>query len=76
VSEKEGRDFAAFHKIHHFETSAKTGRNINEAFVSLSQTVFDKIQVQEYHFLAELPDVICNQHSQKNVVNFQFNDAL
>ncbi len=45
VSEKEAKEFAAHHKISSFETSAKTGKNVEEAFASLSQTVYDKIQV-------------------------------
>jgi GTPase SAR1 family protein len=33
------------HRMAFFETSAKTGLNVAEAFTALSQTVYDKIQV-------------------------------
>ena len=45
VSQAEAKEFATFHGISTFETSAKSGKNVTEAFTSLSQTIYDKIKV-------------------------------
>ena len=47
MSVQEALDFAKHHSISTFETSAKTGKNVNEAFSSLSQNVYDKIKVSK-----------------------------
>ena len=48
VSEDEAKDFAKHNHIDFFETSARTGMNVDLAFSSLSQTIYDKILKGDY----------------------------
>ena len=50
VTYKEGNDWAINHDMIFFETSAKTGENINEAFEKSVRIVDQKIQENEYDF--------------------------
>ena len=52
VSYKEGRQFAQMHGFKFMETSAKTGQNIEEAFLTVTQDIYTllgrgDIQVEE-----------------------------
>ncbi|KAJ3435438.1 rab2a member ras oncogene family [Anaeramoeba flamelloides] len=44
VSTEEGKKFAEEHKINFIETSAKTANNIDEAFLEISNIIFNKIK--------------------------------
>lgn len=48
VSKEEARAFADEHGVHHIETSAKTGVNVEEAFRAVTQEVYNRIQTGEY----------------------------
>jgi len=48
VSIEEAREFAETNGIHHFETSARTGLNVDEVFSCLSQTIYNKILDGDY----------------------------
>ncbi|KOC68385.1 Ras-related protein Rab-39B [Habropoda laboriosa] len=48
VSKEEARAFADQHGVHHIETSAKTGVNVEEAFRTVTQEVYNRIQTGEY----------------------------
>lgn len=48
VSKEEARAFADEHGVHHIETSAKTGVNVEEAFRTVTQEVYNRIQTGEY----------------------------
>ncbi|OAD54589.1 Ras-related protein Rab-39B [Eufriesea mexicana] len=48
VSKEEARAFANLHEINHIETSAKTGVNVEEAFRTVTQEVYNRIQIGEY----------------------------
>lgn len=48
VSKEEARAFADEHGVHHIETSAKTGINVEEAFRAVTQEVYNRIQTGEY----------------------------
>ena len=37
ITPQEGKDFAALHKLHYYECSAKTGHNVTELFSSLAR---------------------------------------
>jgi Ras-related protein Rab-2A len=50
VTYKEGNDWAINHDMIFFETSAKTGENINEAFEKSVRIVDQKIQENAYDF--------------------------
>ena len=50
VTYKEGNDWAINHDMIFFETSAKTGENINEAFEKSVRIVDQKIKENEYDF--------------------------
>ncbi|XP_076340700.1 ras-related protein Rab-39B-like [Tachypleus tridentatus] len=44
VSSEEGKAFAEFYGVHFIETSAKTGKNVEEAFRLIAQDVYENIQ--------------------------------
>lgn len=44
VSQREGRAFADFHDIKFLETSAKTGKNVEESFYTLAKDVYDLLE--------------------------------
>ena len=48
VSEEEAKEFAETNGINHFETSARTGLNVDEVFSCLSQTIYNKILEGDY----------------------------
>ena len=48
VSEEEAREFAEINGINHFETSARTGLNVEEVFSCLSQRIYNKILEGDY----------------------------
>lgn len=48
VGYEEGRSLADTHGIPFLETSAKTGLNVEETFVRLTQEVYDKIRTGDY----------------------------
>ena len=48
VSREEARAFADQYGVHHVETSAKTGLNVEEAFRTVTQEVYNRIQNGEY----------------------------
>ncbi|XP_017771045.1 PREDICTED: ras-related protein Rab-39B [Nicrophorus vespilloides] len=48
VSKEEAKDFADQNSLFHVETSAKTGLNVEEAFKSVTQEVYNRIQTGEY----------------------------
>jgi len=43
VSAKEGKQFADFHNMRFIETSAKTGQNVEEAFLRTTKDVFNML---------------------------------
>ena len=52
VSEDEAKQFAEYHGINCFETSAKSGYRVDEAFTCLTQTIYDKIIQGDYRLQA------------------------
>lgn len=48
VSEEEAKQFAEYHGIRFFETSAKTGYQVEDVFTCLSQTIYNKIIEGDY----------------------------
>ncbi|PNF30657.1 Ras-related protein Rab-39A [Cryptotermes secundus] len=48
VTKEEAREFAEHNGLHHVETSAKTGANVEEAFNAVTQEVYSRIQTGEY----------------------------
>jgi len=48
VSTEEASSFAQSQGIHFLETSARTGRNVEEAFQLVTQEIFNKVQAGEY----------------------------
>jgi Ras-related protein Rab-39B len=48
VSTEEAFSYAQSQEIHFLETSAKTGRNVEEAFQLVTQEIFTKVQAGEY----------------------------
>lgn len=48
VSKEEAKAFADQHGIFHVETSAKNGMNVEEAFRSVTQEIYNRIQTGEY----------------------------
>lgn len=48
VTREEARAFAEQNGMHHVETSAKTGANVEEAFHAVTQEVYTRIQTGEY----------------------------
>jgi GTPase SAR1 family protein len=44
VSREEGEAFAREHGLHFLETSAKTDENVDAAFVSTAEDIFDKVE--------------------------------
>ena len=48
VTEEEAKTFATHHGISFFETSARTGFQVEEAFTSLSQSIYNKILIGDY----------------------------
>ncbi|XP_049827047.1 ras-related protein Rab-39A-like [Schistocerca gregaria] len=48
VSGEEAHAFAEQHGLHHVETSARTGVNVEEAFHAVTQEVYNRIQTGEY----------------------------
>lgn len=48
VSKEEARTFAEQYSIHHVETSAKTGINVEDAFRIVTQEVYNRILSGEY----------------------------
>jgi Ras-related protein Rab-39B len=48
VTREEARAFAEQNGLHHVETSAKTGANVEEAFHAVTQEVYSRIQTGEY----------------------------
>ena len=48
VSKEEARAFADQNGVHHIETSAKTGVNVEDAFRAVTQEVYNRIQTGEY----------------------------
>lgn len=48
VEIQEAQSLAEYHGITFLETSAKTGLNVEEAFTSISQQIYDKILTGEY----------------------------
>lgn len=48
VSKEEAKTFADQNGLFHVETSAKTGMNVEEAFRSVTQEIFNRIQTGEY----------------------------
>lgn len=48
VTREEAQAFAEQNGMHHVETSAKTGANVEEAFHAVTQEVYTRIQTGEY----------------------------
>lgn len=48
VTQEEAQAFAEQNGLHHVETSAKTGANVEEAFHAVTQEVYSRIQTGEY----------------------------
>lgn len=48
VTYEEGQAFAKQHGLYFVETSARTGRNVEEAFRAVSQEVYSRMQSGEY----------------------------
>jgi len=48
VTREEARAFAEQNGMHHVETSAKTGANVEEAFHAVTQEVYTRIQTGEH----------------------------
>jgi Ras-related protein Rab-39B len=48
VTKEEAQQFAEHNGLHHVETSAKTGANVEEAFNAVTQEVYSRIQTGEY----------------------------
>ena len=53
VSNEEGREFAEKYGLDFFETSAKTGANVNEMFVFATSTITKKIEQNFYDLESE-----------------------
>ena len=51
VGMEEVFDYGAAHGIHFIETSAKSGENVEDAFQTITQDVYNKIQVSRASFL-------------------------
>jgi hypothetical protein len=45
VSREEGEAFAKKHNLLYFESSAKSGEQVEEAFLSLATTIFDHLKL-------------------------------
>ncbi|KAJ3033997.1 hypothetical protein HK097_004651, partial [Rhizophlyctis rosea] len=45
VSREEGESFAKKHGLLYLETSAKTGENVDEAFMNLASTIYDSLNL-------------------------------
>ena len=44
VSTREGKQFADFHGLKFMETSAKTGKNVEEAFLAITRDVYGMLE--------------------------------
>ena len=49
VTTREGRAFADFHGLKFIETSAKTGENIEESFVTITRDIFQMLEGGQIH---------------------------
>lgn len=54
VSFEEGQTFAKKNGLMFFETSAKTSHNVEKAFMTTAQLIFDNIQKGEYDLSNEV----------------------
>lgn len=48
VTTEEGKAFADFYGINFIETSAKTGYNVDEAFKSIAEIIYTKVESGEF----------------------------
>lgn len=53
VSQAEGQAFAARYKLMFYETSAKTGENVEKVFTDSARTVYDNIKAGNVYDLTE-----------------------
>lgn len=60
---EEGAAFAKEHGLVFFETSAKTAENVEEAFVSTAQKIYEKIQQGVYDVQSEVGLFCLSPHS-------------
>lgn len=43
VSQREGRQFAEFYSLTYIETSAKTGQNVEDTFLTIARTIYEQL---------------------------------
>ena len=49
ISQREGRQFAEFHGLGFIETSAKTGQNIEDAFLAVTKDIYEQLNTGSLH---------------------------
>lgn len=69
VPEEEAARFARHHCMRHIETSSLRGSNVEEAFLMITQEIFDKIQDGTYSIAGNW-DGIKPGYTHPNTVNF------
>lgn len=74
VSKEEAKNFADQHGLFHVETSAKSGLNVEEAFRSVTQEVYNRIQSGEYK-IEDGWDGIKTGYARPNGLDFNLIEA-
>ena len=67
VSIEEGRKYAKENKIEFFETSAKTGTNVNEVFMTCAKAISKKLKGEPYQFENDIIEM--NETNELNETN-------
>lgn len=74
VSKEEAKVFADLHGVFHVETSAKNGMNVEEAFRSVTQEIYNRIQSGEYK-IEDGWDGIKTGYARPNGLDFNLVEA-